>query len=236
MSDKSSAPEIPKPTLQPQENITQAQVTHLLNIFIPACNFLLADKMHEADAPGGKNDGGARTAIENTVINVCNRFDILLAEEPRWSLANHASLEDAFKQVYSAHARMVTEQANAYAEINSPHHKLKPTLVKIPDGSWVAFLGDLNDINNAIVGVGDCPANAIEAFDAMFAGEVPEKLRKWLASRGVTLDNKTEQQQSNEQTQSVDITRLEGPETTPGVRKVKPRNRQRPGTDGQERG
>jgi len=234
VSNKTTGLKIPKPTLQPQENITQAQVTHLLNIFIPACNFLLADKMHDADSAdvGGKNDGGARMAIENTVINVCSRLDTMLAEEPRWSLANHESLEDAFKQVYTQHARMLAEQANAYAEINSPHHNLKPTLVKIPEGSWVAFLGDLSHIEDAIVGVGSCPAHAIEAFDAMFAGEVPENLQAWLASRGVTLNKTEAEQKTNEQTKIVDENRTEHPPGPTKQRTNKPRNRKHPGTDG----
>jgi hypothetical protein len=235
MSNKLAGPDTPKPTLQPQENITQAQVTHLLNIFIPACNFLIADKMHNPDGEersGGKSDGGALMAVENTVVNICNRFDTMLAEESRWTLASHTSLEESFKQVYTEHARMLAEQANAYAEINSPHSRMKPTLLKISEGSWVAFLGDLNDINNAIVGAGACPADAIMAFDAMFEGKVTEELKAWLAAHGMPLENKTEKQ--NEQIQTVDETKLERPEIPPGSRKVKPRNRRRPGTDSKE--
>jgi hypothetical protein len=217
--------------LQPQENITNAQVSNLLSIFIPAFNFMLANPEVE-QTHGGKNDGGARAAVETTLINICNRFDAIIADEPRWTLTNHGSLEDSFKQVYQQHARMLSEQANAYAEINTPHARLKPSLLKLPDGSWVAFLGDLNDINNAVVGTGTCPANAVAAFDAMYSGEVPKELQEWLAARGVDLNKPTEQK-TNEQIKTVDGTGLERPESPPGKRKVKPRNRKGLGPDGQ---
>jgi hypothetical protein len=173
-------------------------------------------------------DGGVVTAVEATVINICNRFDNLLADDSRWSLATHASLESSFKQVYTEHARMLAEQANAYAEINTPHHKLKPALIKIPEGSWIAYLGSLDRLEEAIVGVGNCPADAIAAFDSMFSGEVPEKLQAWLSARGVDLNKPTEQQ--NEK-QTLDTERNLDAEKPKSRRHIRRRNGPKAGPD-----
>lgn len=178
------------PALPHRENITSAQFNCLLGAFIQTANFLTASRNDE-DRQGGPLDGGVVSAVEATVITLCERIDALVKDTARWDLGAHRKMEDAVTDIYTQQARMLSAQADAYAEITSPHGRYKPKVLKMKEGSWLAFAGDPNNLDNAMVGVGNCPEQALDAFDALFKGKVPEHLKGWLDARAEALKNGT---------------------------------------------
>jgi len=179
MSDKNNQIQLPS-----RESISSFQITNLLNTFTILGNFLNHSiAIDSENTTGGPRDGGVRAAVETTLINVCDRLDQVMAEKGRFDLATQNNLETQLSEGFKQNIRMLSAQAEAYEEIVSPHHRLKPTLVKIGPGSWLAFCGDATNLDNALVGMGDCPARAIDAFDALFKGQVPAHLTEFLKAR-----------------------------------------------------
>ena len=175
----------PKAVVLPsREAINSMQVTNLLNILGVASSCLTRIVTDvEDEKRGGANDGGALMAAETTIINVCARLDAMLEEAGRWTLDSQNTLEAQLSALYVANTGMLNAQKAAYDELNSPHARLKPVLLKLGPSEWLAFCGDARNLDNAIVGMGGCPAEAIDAFDAIFKGEVPEHLKAFLAAR-----------------------------------------------------
>lgn len=239
MSEKPSIPTLPH-----RENVTAAQFNTLLGIFNHAANFLVASQVHgpqEDGSGGGRLDGGAKASVETTIMHVCDRMNAMINDKSRWSLGDHDKLTGLVHEAYTQHGRMLKAQADAYAEITSPHHRLKPQMVKLGDGTWLAFAGNPADLDNAMCGVGNNPKQALESFDALFAGEVPEHLKGWLAAREKAIEAgqtppdvgqyTNEKQKSNEK-QKLDETGTEHPPTPAPRRKKQPRNRGTLGPNG----
>lgn len=169
-------------TLPNREAATQAQLNSLLGVFNMTSQFLIAARMQEIQQPeGGKMDGGAISSAEATIMKVCDKLDEIMDEKARWSLDTQLTLEKALTEAYTENANMLREQAAAYQEARSPHAQWKPKLFKLTEtGQWVAIVGDLQDLDNSLVGLGDNPQQALEAFDELFRGQVPGHLRKLL--------------------------------------------------------
>lgn len=143
--------------------------------------------LHMRDLPeteGGANDGGARMALENSLVNLCNRLDSIINDDRRYSLDPQKGLEAQLSELYARHTAVLAQQEIMMQEQNAPHTRHAPKIMKLGDGSWLAIIGSLSDLDNAIVGVGGCPAHALEAFDAAFSGkDLPPHIVKWIADR-----------------------------------------------------
>ncbi len=175
MSDEPKTVQLPS-----RESVSAMQITSLLNMLTIVGNYSIHAQMSETE--GGAQDGGVKCAVESTIINLCNRLDEVLAEHGRFDLSNQDSLENHLGDTYKMNTRMLLAQAIAYEEIISPHHKLKPHIVKLGPGNWLAFAGDINNLDNAICGMGAYPEQAIQAFDELFKGKLPEHLKEWAAA------------------------------------------------------
>lgn len=197
-----------------REHVNGAQLNALLQTFSVLSGYLLNDR-DEDGTKGGLADGGARMAVENSVVKICDRLDSILQDKERWSMDAQQTLEGSLTEAYKQNAEASKAQAAAYVDSISPHRQYEPKLMKLPNGDWVAYLGDLCDLNNAILGMGASPAQAIAAFDGMFSGHIPDSLVKYLAER---------ETQQNEK-QNVDQSGNQPTEETPRKRKNKPRNR-----------
>lgn len=193
---------IQAPSLPNRENIITAQLSNLLSVFIQTGNFLVASQIHssrideEGTPRGGALDGGAKCAVETTMINLCNRFDTLLKDDSRWSLTTQKGLEKSVRALYDAQTEALRAQTVAYKQSTAPHVRFKPVLVKMKDGSWLAFHGNPADLENALCGAGDCPAAAIEAFDCLFSGQTNANLRELLETHTVDTNEKTDTKQT----------------------------------------
>lgn len=220
MSEEKQQPS--PPSLPHRENITATQFNVLVGTFVQAANFLVAAHNDE-DREGGPLDGGVVTAVETTVINICSRIDSLLTDSARWSLKGHDKLEKSVQEIYAQQARSLRVQADAYAEITSPHHRFKPQIVRMADGTWLAFAGNPKDLENAMCGVGDNPKMALEAFDALFAGQVPKHVQQWIEKNKSKLPNEKN---------PLDSKGTDSTENPPGKRRFHKRYSPGAGSDG----
>jgi hypothetical protein len=199
---------IQAPSLPSRENVISAQFTNLISVFVQAGNFLVANQIHgaridEDGTPrGGIMDGGAKCAVETTMINLCDRFDKILKDDSHWTMEPLKGLTESVKALYDAQTDALKAQSAALraqaAVVLSPHNTYKPQLVKMSDGSWLAFHGNPQDLENALCGVGNCPAAALEAFDALFTGQVPDNLREWLQTHTVDTNKQNEKEPLDE--------------------------------------
>ena len=164
--------------IQNRDQITQMQVGTVLSTIatmIPLIN--------RHDSFNSQIDEGAMAVVEGTLINACHRLDTILMDDSRWNIEGICRLETHLANLYHEHAKTLKLQQQQMYDLQRPHIRHNPQLGRLTDGSWIAFLGDPNDLNNAVIGVGGCPAQALEAFDEMFNGRVPSHLQAWIAIR-----------------------------------------------------
>lgn len=152
-----------------REHTSREQLNSLLNAFSMTSSFLLHARDLEENTPeGGKLDGGAKAAVEATVIGICTRLDALIADPSRWNMECQNDLESSLIAAYKQNVETGKQQAAAFADSQLPHHTFTPQFAKLTTGAWVAYYGDLADLDNAIVGVGETPEQAVRAFDGAF--------------------------------------------------------------------
>jgi hypothetical protein len=155
-----------------KENASSVQINNLLQTIA-----VLTQSVREVpELSGGPLDGGVKTAVELSIINACTRLDAIMGDNSRWNVADYVALSATMQSMYDENTKLIQEQRAAYAEASSAHNKYKPQLVRLTNGKWLAISGNMNDIDNALVGLGDCPADAIAAFDDMFRGQVNDKV------------------------------------------------------------
>jgi len=176
-----------------RDAVTHTQLSSLLGAAATMHGMFVS--MTDTDG-SGITDGGARMAIETTLVEICNRIGDIIGDKQRWSLDSQNSLEASLIEAHVA-IRRANEMAAA------PHMRFKPKLAQLSDGMWIAFLGDINDLGNAILGLGENPAAAVKAFDMVFEGQVPEHLMKWIQEKQ---NNESQQNEKNLDTGGIDST------------------------------
>jgi hypothetical protein len=173
-----------------RDQVTQVQIGTVLSSIATLVPFFQLIRYEDDEAfKNGALDGGTKAAVQTTLIKACSRLDKILDEDSRWSLDSIRTLETHLSGLYHEQAKLIRLQQQQIYNLNRPHMKHNPALGRLNDGSWIAFLGDLNDINNAVIGVGGSPAQALEAFDEMFNGNIPSHLTAWMAVREEALKN-----------------------------------------------
>lgn len=205
-----------------REHVTSTQLTNLLNAFSITTAFLLNAHDSEHSHEGGPLDGGTKAAAEVAVISICSRIESMMAEPERWSLKSHNDLETALLEAYRQTTETAKHQAQAFAGAQLPHHTFTPQFAKLNTGAWVAYYGDLADLDNAIVGVGETPEQAVRAFDDIFSGQTPEHLAQLL--------------ERHEQQKNLDENGTEHTGETPGGGKIEPGDSTLPWADPQNGG
>jgi hypothetical protein len=174
---KVSQVQIPLPS---RESITQHQVSVLLSSIATLLPFFHISHDNEE---GGAMDGGTRSSIQTSMIKLCGRLDKIVDDDARWSIDETKRLEQHLAELYTQNIKVLKLQQQQIYHLAKPHVRHSPGLYKLEDGTWAAILGDVNYLNNAIVGVGGCPAQALEAFDEVFNGNVPIHLQAWMSVR-----------------------------------------------------
>ena len=161
-----------------------------------------------ADGEDAPKNPEARIALENTLIKACDRLDKILSDDRRWSIDYQMGLEDEFKKSHANNVAFLEAQRTAAEEVASPHFQHRPKLAKSQDGQlWIAILGDENDLDNAITGIGRTPEEALQEFDKNFQGKEnsPEVI--------ALLKKRAEDQQNYDKKESLDGTGRLDPET-----------------------
>jgi hypothetical protein len=206
-----------------RDSITAYQVNTLLNIQQSMLAALLQPHREFEKGPQELN-GEAQTAALATLIHACARLDDILTDKSRWTFEAQNTLESKLTELYQAHINLADVQKQTAREVTSPHFQNNPAIVRLPDGAWAAVLGDLNELDKAVVGVGSTPRKALEAFDSVFEGRWTEEMKQWVDKA----NNKNEGTKSNTGMDSGGAEKAKNPR--PG-RKNPRRNRSRPAPD-----
>lgn len=114
----------------------------------------------------------AEIASENAMIACCQRLESLLTSDEAWNLDFNLETEKTLKENMDTAKQVTAEQLKQLIETNTPHYKMGPNIMKVQDNPaiYCAFLGDINDKKNCIMGLGGCPQDALDDFDRVFLG------------------------------------------------------------------
>jgi hypothetical protein len=148
--------------------------------------------MEDSDMPPEQQrllTGETRIAAETTFINACATLDDILKDKSRWSMEQQDRIELERQTAHKAQMDFFVAQRAAAAEISTPHFRYRASIARATDGDWIAFVGDPEDLANAIVGVGKHPQAALDDFDNKFAGNFPPAVSSWLENREQSIND-----------------------------------------------
>ena len=169
---------------------TANQIGMLITVLGTTMEYLGTSVRDTENIPGSRpTPGESRLAAETTLIKACSRIDSILDDPSRWGTDYQTALEAMFvenskatREVAEAHKKALQSdvekseaQKRAALEVQSPHFIYRPSLVRDNDGQWIAFLGDLENLDDGVVGLGKDPAAASRAFDLAFTGLLTEE-------------------------------------------------------------
>lgn len=182
----------PQLSMASREIVTRYQLDSLMQVLGMSssvlAHFLRMDPSTDKLTPC---ETEARISIENTVRSACERLDSIMKEDSRWSMDFQLEAEKKFSEAQVLNNQLLEKQRDAAAEISSPHFRYRPTMLRLVDGSWCAFLGNIDFMEQGVVGVGSSPAEAIEAFDDAWHGVANEKVLAWAKQREKHLETGT---------------------------------------------
>lgn len=204
-----------------------------INMLLSVCNTMLAalinpEREHET-IPGKRALAGeAHVAAENTFIKACDRLDSIINEKLRWGIGYQLRLEDQYNERHTEQLNLLKSQQRAEEQrrrsaetVVAPHFRYRPSLLKLETGEWLAFLGNPENLDNAILGLGPNPEAALASFDSAFTGNIAPEIKKWLEQREDDLENGNIElrayPQANESTETLDRDENQTPEGPAGL-------------------
>lgn len=165
---------------------TQNQVHILLSITGSLLPVLMRYEDTDGSIPGKpiSTDGGVYMAAESTFVKACGRLDDIMSDESRWTPefqlalekqlgeSHKASMETYAAQLSAAKAQLEASKAHKSSVelITTPHFLYHPKLVQLTDGTYAAFLGDIETPEFGLIGIGRSPGEALRRFDDVFNG------------------------------------------------------------------
>lgn len=168
-----------------REVTTALQVNNLLGIVNTMAGALLSPRV-DFDNPHHEKpelDGGCRSAVEMTLIHTCNRLSDIVQDKSRWELTVTSALELQALRINQKTIETLEEKRKAVAWLNTPSYRLKPELVRIQDGMFAAYVGELDEPEKSLIGIGKTPEAAFAAFDELFAGRIPQEMVDYLVKK-----------------------------------------------------
>lgn len=133
-----------------------------------------------------RKEGGAREALEQTVLAVQSRLQSILNNEACWNLAERQTLEQHSVEVFELKKKSLRLSM-------APHVRFKPNFQYLAGvEKWAVWIGDLGNEEQRILGTGDTIAEAIEAYDREFSTERAKRRRAQPTS------GQTQQHEQNE--------------------------------------
>lgn len=202
-----------------REATTSMQVSNLLNIAQTMMGALLVPNHgFEPHHEKPELDGGCKNACEAVLIETCNVLTDVLRDKTRWNLLLQRALESQALQINAQHIEVLKAQRAAVASMLTPSYRFKPSLARLSDGYYAAYLGDITQPEHALIGIGKTAEAAFAAFDELFSGRVPNDMVDYLLAQEEKLKLKL-----NEKQQTLDETRTSSPSRRKTGRR-KPRN------------
>jgi hypothetical protein len=168
--------------LPPPEAVTEQQVHTALDVLLGLQAWMIPDKPTPGEFSAGlpsdfRLDGEAAIAASTTFIKACARIDALLDDGTRWGMDVHKKLQENLEKNYAQQYEFLKAQTEASQALARPFFLMKPEFVQCPDGTFVAYVGDLSIPGSGIMGVGITPQAASEDFDRAYTRYAAEQLR-----------------------------------------------------------
>ena len=175
---------------------TNQQVGMLLSVCNTMLGALINPERDHENIPGKRALAGeAHSAAEITFIGACDRLDKIIGDSARWGIDYQLRLEQQYNERHQEQMKMLqAQQAAEMARkkssemVTAPHWRYKPALIPLEEGGWAAFLGDVEDLESGILGLGANPEAALANFDLAFAGKLSPAVQLWLKGREADLE------------------------------------------------
>ena len=162
----------PTPVLH-RDLSTQSQLGMLLAVAGNMMGYLSREPEEAENVPGARPlPGESRLAAEATLIKTCGKIDSILDDPRRWGIDFQLSLEKMFSEQNQRSKGIAEKQQAALEAQMAPHNRVRPTLFAMGDGTWVAFLGNPEDLSSGVMGSGISPLAALKSFDENFNGGI----------------------------------------------------------------
>jgi hypothetical protein len=187
---------VPLPTL---EMVTGHQLANLIN----AGGFLLRSIEGQAESMFSEGsvsalDGGAKMAAEAAFVKVCQGIENILDDKWRWKTTERDALLVASLDMVKQNTEFLRTQTAAAAMVLRPSFRFHPSLAKLAGGmGWAVILGNPDEPDTAIIGIGETPEDAYAAFDNVFAGTANEKMKQWALAREKEIEDNAEKDMVN---------------------------------------
>lgn len=157
-----------------RENVVSLQVNTLLQIVGCLGSFIANTRIDDNIPQGGANDGGARMAAEAVFSKVCSRLDTIVEDNTRWDMQLQNTLEKTLLLAYQENIEALRATTYAAKKQIAPSTRFHPNLLFLPNLGWCAILGDVNNLESAVIGYGATPEQAMESFDMNFLAGPPD--------------------------------------------------------------
>lgn len=180
-----------------REATTSVQVSNLLSIAQTMLAALLAPNHNLPEPHHSKPelDGGSKSAAEMTFIECCNRLTGMIRDDSRWDLILQKALGIQAVKLNQAHIEVLEIQKKAVSGLATPSYKHKPTLIRLTDGYYCAYLGDKPE--DSLCGIGRTAEEAFAAFDKVFVGQIPPEMVAYLLAQEERLKQQYEKNQQD---------------------------------------
>lgn len=195
-------------TLPTKESATNNQVTMLLGIVDCLAHNLRAPTPYngtEGTVTAYELDKGVKFALETSVIKALTTLDGVIDNCARWDVKSLVRMEKDSEKFLKANIDFVKSQKASSDHVRRPSFRLQPKLVRITDGTFAAFLGDLNS-GTALVGQGQTVEDALRAFDDVCNGKQPDQMVEWLAKHEKQNNTKATDEKRPMDSRTIDAT------------------------------
>lgn len=180
---------------------TQSQINMLLGVISTLASVIMVPDGESSFGTAARKPlpGEAKIAAENSFIKSCERLDSIIDTPLRWGIGYQLMLEKQYNERHDESVKLLRMQQEtealrkvSVAAVTAPNFRYKPMLVPLEDGRWMAFLGDTQNLEAGIIGIGDYPAAALKSFDEAFNGNLSPAVQAWLKQHEDNLQNGVE--------------------------------------------
>lgn len=187
--------------LPSKEMVTGHQLANLLNAAGVLLRILEGSRFNDDDDEPQVSaiDGGAKMAAEQALVAVCQKVEEITKDHTRWDTTERDALALASMDVLEANRRFLEAQTESAKLVQKPSFRFRPPLMKLAQG-WCAIIGDPNDADNCVMGLGATPQEALDSFDDAFKGAVSEKTLKFCLEHEKMIDAQAIETQPTEPT------------------------------------
>ncbi len=149
---------------------TREQVDTLL-LALGHVEGLLNVEEEEWDRPGTRFDGGIRSAAEATALGLLSRLDRLVEDDTRWVDKLEWSSEHIATEAHEEQQAYVRAATKAKEMESRPSAVYRASIRRTANG-YIAHYGDLENLDNVVIGSGKSVEEAMADFDKQFTDAV----------------------------------------------------------------